>query len=171
MACGFSQKNNPTLVAPDMPIDDNTKLITYKEVIPEKGTAKELYDRAMKWAKKYYKNTAEVIKNANETEKVIDFRSSVRIYTHLKDGTKQTKNVVYYDFKLECREGRYRYIITNFNERATAAAPIERWMNPEDKKWNADCFLNLKEVDDQIQELLGSLFEGMQPEVVKEDEW
>ena len=168
---GFSQKKSTTPVAPDMPIDDDSQLITYQEVIQEKGSASELYDRAMKWAKAFYKNTAEVIKSADRDAGVIQFRSSVRIYSHQKDGTKLTKNVVYYNFKLQCREGRYRYTITDFNEKATAAAPIEKWMNPEDKQWDPECFLNLQEVDEQIQALISSLVDGMQPEVVKEDEW
>ena len=168
---GFSQKKTTTPVAPDMPIDDETQLITYQEVIQEKGSATELYDRAMKWAKTFYKNTAEVIKSADREKGIIDFRSSVRIYSHQKDGSKLTKNVVYYNFKLQCREGRYRYTITDFNEKAAAACPIEKWMNPEDKKWDPECFLNLQEVDEQIQALISSLVDGMQPEVVKEDEW
>ena len=51
-------------------------------------------------------------------------RSSVRIYSKQKDGTMLQKNIVYYNFKLECRDNRYRYTITNFNERAASAAPI-----------------------------------------------
>lgn len=168
---GYSQKKGSTPVAPDMPIDDETQLITYQEVIQENGTAQELYERALKWAKSFYKNTAEVIKNNDATNHVIDFRSSVRIYSHQKDGSKLTKNIVYYNFKLQCRDGRYRYTITDFNEKATAAAPIERWLNPEDKKWDPECFVNLKEVDEQIQALLSSLVDGMQPAVEKTDEW
>ena len=168
---GFAQKKNTTPVAPDMPIDDDTQLITYQEVIQEKGSAQELYDRAMKWAKSYYKNTNEVIKSADRDAGVIKFRSSVRIYSHQKDGSKLTKNVVYYNFTLQCREGRYRYTITDFNEKAASAAPIEKWMDPEDKQWDPECFLNLQEVDEQIQALISSLVDGVQPEVVKEDEW
>lgn len=51
-----AQKNEP-LVVPDMPIDENTKLITFQERVDEKGTPQELYDRAMVWVKQYYKNT------------------------------------------------------------------------------------------------------------------
>lgn len=167
---GYAQKND-TPAVPDVPIDDDTKLITYQEVIQENGTAQELYQRALKWAKSYYKNTGEIIKSADPEKCVILFRGSVRIYSHLKDGSKITKNVVYYNFTLQCREGRYRYTITDFNEKATSACPIEKWLDREDKKWNADCYLNLQEVDEQIQELISSLVDGMQPVVEKEDEW
>ncbi|MCQ2279242.1 MAG: DUF4468 domain-containing protein [Bacteroidales bacterium] len=169
---GFAQKKNTTApVAPDMPIDDETQLITYKEVIQENGTAKELYARALNWAKSFYHNPSEVIKEQDDKNFVIKMRGSVRIYSHLKDGSKITKNVVYYNFTLQCREGRYRYTITDFNEKATAACPIEKWLNPEDTKWDPECYLNLQEVDEQIQALLSSLVDGMQPVQEKEDEW
>ncbi len=170
ISVSFAQKN-PEPVAPDMPIDDDTQLITYKEVIQEKGTAQELYDRALVWAKAFYKNTSEVIKSNDPEKKEILFRSSVRIYSHQKDGSKLTKNIVYYNFKLECKEGRYRYTITDFQYKAASAAPIEVWLDKTGKKWDPECFVNLQEVDDQIQELLSSLVDGMQPLVVKEDEW
>lgn len=170
----FAQKDKtPAPVAPNMPIDEETGLITYKEVIPENGTATELYDRAMKWAKSFYKNTSEVIKSADREKGVIDMYSSVKIYSHQKDGSKLGKGIVYYTFRLECRDGRYRYIITNFKERATSSAPIEVWLDNSsaNKKWDPECFVNLQEVDDQILELLQSLTTGMEPPVEKVDEW
>ena len=102
--------------APYLPIDERTNLVTYQDVVKQEGTPKVLYDRAMNWVKKYYKNTAEVIKSADPEKCVINMRSSVRIYYKDKDGTMRFKNIVYYNFKLECRDNRYRYTITDFKE-------------------------------------------------------
>ncbi|HQQ20876.1 MAG TPA: hypothetical protein PK471_03105, partial [Bacteroidales bacterium] len=55
----FAQKEG-TYSVPDLPIDEDTKLVTYRDVVREKGTPQELYDRAMDWIKAYYKNTNEV---------------------------------------------------------------------------------------------------------------
>lgn len=167
---GFAQKKTTT-PPPDMPIDNNTQLITYQDVVQVDASAKDLYDRALKWAKSFYHNPSEVIRNQDPTNYVLKMRSSVRIYSHQKDGTKITKNVVYYNFTLQCREGRYRYTITDFNEKATAASPIEKWMNPEDTKWDPECYVNLQEVDEQIRALIDSLIDGMLPEVQEDDEW
>ncbi len=174
VALGFAQKDKTAApVAPDMPIDEETGLITYKEVIQEQGSATELFDRAMRWAKSFYKNTNEVIKSADREKGVIEMYSSVKIYSHQKDGSKIGKNIVYYTFRLECREGRYRYTITNFKERATSSAPIEAWLDnsSDNKKWDPECFINLQEVDEQILSLLQSLTTGMEPPVEKVDEW
>ena len=156
---------------PDMPIDEDTKLVTYKEVIPEKGSPDELFDRGLAWVQSYYKNTNEVIKLRDKLDGVIKARSSVKIYSILKDGSKLQKNVVYYNLKLEFRQDRYRYTITDFNEKATAAAPIEAWFNTKNVRWEPSWYEWLNQIDEQIQELIKSLQEGMEPKVEKKDEW
>ena len=112
----FAQKTTEIPEAPYLPIDERTNLVTYQDVVKQEGTPKVLYDRAMDWVKKYYKNTAEVIKSADPEKCVINMRSSVRIFYKDKDGTMRFKNIVYYNFKLECRDNRYRYTITDFKD-------------------------------------------------------
>jgi len=170
MSVGFAQKEKE-LKTPDLPINEDTKLVTYQDVITQKGSPQELYDRAMIWVKKFYKNTGEVIKKSDRDAGVIEMRSSVRIFSILKDGTRSPKNIVYYNFRLECRQDRYRYTITNFNEKATAAAPIEVWLDKTHLKWHSGQFEYLNQIDVQIRELIESLEEGMYPIIEKKDEW
>lgn len=166
----YAQKPSE-LPVPALPIDERTHIVTYQDVIQEPGTPQELYKRAMTWVKNYYKNTAEVIKNADSVKCVISMRSSVRIYYPMKDGTKHFKNIVYYNFKLECRDNRYRYTITDFNERAQAAQPIERWFNTENPAWEPNHYDFLNQIDEQIQSLISALEDGMLPPEEFEDEW
>ena len=157
---------------PNVPIDEQTHLVTYKEVVQQaNATPQELYDRAMQWVKNYYKNTAEVIKNSDRDKGVIQLRSSVKIYVVKEDGSKLFKNIVYYNMKIECRPGRYRYTITDFNEKATSAAPVEVWLNTENPKWEIGQYAWLNQIDEQILALIESLEEGMNPPVIIEDEW
>ncbi|MCQ2283938.1 MAG: DUF4468 domain-containing protein [Bacteroidales bacterium] len=166
-----AQKNNP-LPVPDLPIDERTNLVTYQDVVKQDGASPQvLYDRAMDWAKKFYKNTAEVIKNADREKGVLDMRSSVRIFSKQKDGTLLPKNIVYYNFKLECRDGRYRYTITNFNEKAASAAPIENWFKTDSPYWSPSQYEWLNQIDEQVKALINSLEDGMLPPEVIEDEW
>ena len=104
--CAAAQKPKTELPVPDLPIDERTNLVTYQDVVKQEGTPQVLYARAMEWVKKYYKNTNEVIKNADAEKCVIEMRSSVRIFSKQKDGTMMQKNIVYYNFKLECRDNR-----------------------------------------------------------------
>ncbi len=159
------------LPVPDLPIDERTGLVTYQDVVRQEGTPQELYERAQAWVKKYYKNTSEVVKNADAEKRSMLLHSSVRIFSRQKDGTMMQKNVVYYNFKIECREGRYRYIITNFNERAAAAAPIENWFKTDSPYWSPSQYEWLNQIDEQVKALITSLEEGMLPPEVFEDEW
>ena len=165
-------KKGPEIPYPNVPIDEETNLVTYKEVVQQaNATPQELYDRAMTWVKKFYKNTAEVIKSSDRDKGVIQLRSSVRIYVVKEDGSKVFKNIVYYNMKIECRPGRYRYTITDFNEKAAAAAPVEVWLNTENPKWEIGQYAYLNQIDEQILALIESLEEGMNPPVIIEDEW
>lgn len=171
--CCFGQKkDSDRFPYPNVPIDETTGLVTYKEVIQqENATPQELFDRALAWAKKYYKTTGEVIKVSDREKGLLQLRSSVRIYVVKDDGTKIMKNIVYYNMKIECRPGRYRYTITDFNEKATAAAPIEVWLNTEKPTWEIGQYGYLNQIDEQILSLIESLEEGMNPTAVVEDEW
>ncbi len=166
-----AQKPAKDLPVPDLPIDERTNLVTYQDVVKQEGTPAVLYERAMKWVKNYYKNTAEVVKKADEEHHTIEMRSSVRIFSKQKDGTMLPKNVVYYNFKLECRDNRYRYTITNFNEKAASAAPIENWFKTDSPYWSPSQYEFLNQIDEQIKALINSLEDGMYPEEVWEDEW
>lgn len=168
----FAQKTSKqTLPVPDLPISEQTNLVTYQDVVKQEGTPQVLFDRAMVWAKKFYKNTNEVIKSSDREKGVIEMRSSVRIFSKQKDGTMLPKNIVYYNFKLECRDNRYRYTITNFNEKATSAAPIENWFKTDSPYWSPSQYEWLNQVDSQVKELINSLEEGMLPVEEVKDEW
>ena len=169
--CAAAQKPKTELPVPDLPIDERTNLVTYQDVVKQEGTPQVLYARAMEWVKKYYKNTNEVIKNADAEKCVIEMRSSVRIFSKQKDGTMMQKNIVYYNFKLECRDNRYRYTITDFKEKATGSAPIEVWFNTSASGWTPSMYGYLSQIDEEMQKLIESLEEGMQPKEEFVDEW
>lgn len=164
-------QKNVEIEKPVLPINEDTKLVTYREVIPENAGPQELYDRAMQWVKSYYKNIGEVIKSNDREKGVIELRSSVRIYTTLKDGSQHFRNIVYYNFRIECRPDRYRFTITDFNEKAVSAAPIEVWFDTDNPKWDPSQYEFLKQIDSQIQELIASLKQGMLPKIEKNDDW
>lgn len=172
LACCFNtyaQKDEEAI--PNLPIDEDTKLVTYQEVVQEPGAPAELFDRAMTWVKTYFKNSEAVIKSSDREKGVIMLRPSIRIYTTLKDGKQHYKNLVYYDFKIECRQDRYRYTLTDFNEKAQAAAPIEDWFKRDHPHWEPNWYKWLNQVNDEVIKVTQSLEEGMLPVEEKVDEW
>lgn len=86
----------------------------------------------------------------------------------LEDGQKVDAGTVQYEFKLEFKDGRYRYTLGDFVLRQNSAIPTEKWLNasdPESKSY-------LKQLDNFAQDWIKSLKEGMKPVVVKkEEEW
>jgi len=91
--------------------------LTYTEVIevPVK-TAKELYDCAKIWFALSYKNSNRVIQiDKFEEGKGIIVGSSLFEYNSgIFSGSGTTKGVVNYIIKIETKEGRYKYEITQF---------------------------------------------------------
>lgn len=157
---------------PDMPIDENTKLVTYKKVVQMKGTSSELYDRAVAWANKYYKNPIVVIKKADKANGVLECFSNITIYTLAKDGvTKTQAGQVYYTLTIEAKDNRYRYTITDIHKKESAQFPIEKWLDPSRPEWTAVRYDHLHQIDEGVKTLMQSIEEGMKPAKVIIDEW
>lgn len=165
----FAQKGEE--IIPNLPIDEDTKLVTYQEVVQEPGTPEILFDRAMAWVKSYFKNSENIIQSSDKEKGIIMLRPSIRIYTILKDGKQHYKNLVYYNFKIECRNDRYRYTLTDFNEKAQSAAPIENWFKRDHPHWEPNWYLWLNQVNDEVIKITQALEEGMLPVEEKVDEW
>lgn len=166
----FAQRDKKNLEAPQMPIDSTSLEITYREVIEVKGTKAELFARFTEWVQSYYK-TSSVIKNAEEESGLVEVSSRVRIYGTAKDGTKIMSGLVNYNLTMEMKDGRYRYTFTRFSLKAQAFQPIEPWLDPTQKEWFPARYDNLREVDEQINETIVSLKEGMKPKEVIKDDW
>jgi hypothetical protein len=169
--CTFGQKTVHSSF-PDMPIDENTKLVTYKNVVQMKATSAELYDRAYQWANKYYKNPVAVIKKADKQQGIIECISNIPIYTLAKDGvTRVSAGYVYYTLTIEARENRYRYTITDLHKRENAQFPIEKWLDTSRSEWTPVRYDHLHQIDEDVKILMKNIEEGMQPAKVSTDEW
>jgi hypothetical protein len=158
-------------VVPELPVDPETKLITYKEVVTVPGTPSELFNRAIEWINKQYKNPTDATKVRNPATGVIEIIHRFEL-TKDEKGMTRPAGIVDYTMKLEMKDGRYRYTISNFNSKDVSRQPLERWMDKKDKAyipaWD-DC---LKQVDDATRKLIESLKLGMQPPAPKKpDEW
>jgi hypothetical protein len=157
---------------PDLEIDENTKLVTYKEVVNQKGSSEELYERAVKWANKYFSNPSVVIQKADKIGNVLVCLPSVKISTLANDGkTAVMAGIVYYTLTIEARENRYRYTIAEIHKREQTQYPIEKWLDTTKPEWTPARYDHLHQIDEAIKKLIADLEEGMQPEKVIIDEW
>lgn len=166
-----SAQKNKEPQPPVLPIDSTTKQITYRGVVTQQGTQVELYQRAMNWIAKQYKNTAEVIKSSDSLTGKIECTSKIKIHTPAKDGTQMVAGIVNYNFTLEAKEGRFRYTFTRFSLKDAAYNPIEKWFDTKLPTWFPQRYEHLKEVDTEITKVITSLKEAMTPTVQKIDNW
>lgn len=155
----------------NIPVDPDTKLITYREVVQQQGTKDQLYPRVIDWLNSFYKNPADICRVRNPENGIIEILHRIEIYYPETDGIKKPMGLVNYSVKIECKENKYRYTITDFNLKQASKFPIERWLDKNDKAYNENCDYFLKQVDDFTQNLIKSLKGKMQPTIKKEDNW
>ena len=157
---------------PNMPIDENTKLVSYREVVQQPGSSTVLYDRAVKWANGYFSNPMVAIKKADKDNTTLVCESNIKISTLSKDGkTFQAAGFVYYTLTIEAKENRYRYTITDIYKKESARFPIEKWLDQSRPEWTAVRYDHLHQIDEAVQKVIAALKEGMLPEKVIVDEW
>lgn len=156
---------------PKIPIDTNTNLISYKEVVEENGTADELYKRAIEWINSFYVNPTSVTRTRDPINHKIIGIAQFKIKKTDKDGLSIDAGNIAYTITLEFKENRYRYELTKFNHKRTSHFPLERWLDPKDPQYNNDSPTYITQMHQYAQELITSLIKGMKPKVVIEDNW
>lgn len=151
------------------PVDKDTQLITYQDVIPMAGSADELYIRCIEWINTKYKNPADVCRVRNRESGVIEILHRFELLNDEAEDRLKA-GIVNYTLKLEFKPGRYRYTLSDLTWKQATRYPIEKWMNKEDKLYSPVFDSYLTQVNKQALELINSLKAGMEPPVVKQEE-
>jgi len=159
-------------VKAQVPVDPDTKKIVYKEVVTMDGIKDTLYNRAMSWINTYFKNPQGVTVLRDPENGVILCAYRVAMKETDKDGNVTNANImVEYKLRIEAKEGRYRYTFDEFRKKDMSMFPLERWLDKADPQYTPKCDEYLVQVDTHIREIIASLKKGMEPKVVKSDEW
>ena len=169
----FGQKKGEAVEVYQMPVDEKTGLITYQQVVTMKAEPDVLYERALEWVNHYFQNPTKVIRTADKEKGVIECRTNMKIHTPTKDGKSEVMaGIVTYELKIEARDGRYRYTITNFTcKNGQVTQPCEQWLDNSRPEWTPVRNKHLEEVDTHIKALMESLEEGMEPKKEAKDDW
>lgn len=164
----FSQETQP---ASQVPVDPDTHRILYREVVTQEGLKDILYNRAAEWLRIYYINPSSVVRVLDKVNGKIEGTGRMNIVYTDKDGTSRNAGMILYELKLEFRDNKYRYTLTDFTLKGESRSPLEKWLNKSDPAYNEQWDVYLYQVDTTMQRLVKSLKSGMQPKVVKKDEW
>ncbi len=155
-----------------VPVDSETGLITYQNVVSEDGIPDTLYSRGISWINTYFKNPANVFRvKDTETHKIAG-RYRIRMVDTDEEGVKtNSKTVVEYAFTIECKENRYRYTMDDFSMKASSKYPLERWLNKEDPTYLPKYEDYLSQVNFFIENFVNDLMTGMKKKEEKTDDW
>jgi hypothetical protein len=170
LSSGAQEKQDTTLDG-IVPLDAEGK-ITWQGVTEVKNAGKDsLYVKAIAWINKQFPNPSSVTTTRSPETGMLEGSYSIRLTDDHK-GTRVPSQTVTYKFKLEFREGRFRYTFTEFNLKATSRFPLERWLDKNGPYYdpkNRDYLLQIKA---HMEELIKSLTDFMtKPTPSSNDEW
>ncbi|MFN8154818.1 MAG: DUF4468 domain-containing protein [Bacteroidia bacterium] len=159
--------------APKLPVDEKSGLITYTKVTEITGTtAGVLYQRALEWANKYYKNPADVIRERDSIGGQIVCKARFKIMNPAdKKGVATDAGNVMYTLKIQFKDGRYRYELTEINWKQQSYYPCERWMDKTVQSYKPEFDYYLQQTDASIRETLKAMEKALSaaPAAKKED--
>ncbi|MBI9032913.1 MAG: DUF4468 domain-containing protein [Bacteroidales bacterium] len=156
-----------------VPMDEKTNLISYQEVVYEDGGQSLLFNRSIRWLNSYYVNAVAVTRERDAETGVVSGKHEFKLNLHESDvaGTK-TQATVLYTFKMEFKEGRYRYTLTDLVLRKKSRFPVENFLNNSDPELKEKYDYYISQIDTFAKEWAESFKAGMKPvEEVKEEEW
>lgn len=165
---GFSQQASPQH---QLPVDEETKKILFREVVTQEGNKDILYDRGAEWLRAYYKSPVSVAKVQDKVNGKIEGTARIPLYYTDETGLKRDAGVVFYDIRLDFKDDKYRYTCTNFHLKAASMVPLEKFFNKSDPAYNPNWDSYLYQTDTTIRSLIVNLRKAMQPKEIKKDEW
>jgi hypothetical protein len=161
-----------------LPTDSTTGKVTYSEVVTMNGTSDTvLYKRLKQWFIDTYKSGKDVIQDDDKSTFTISGKGSFPV-TYNSMGSYEW-GYVSYTLKVSCKNGRYKYILTNFYHSGSVKGyeasvgeitnTMELHASLTGKQKNLD---QLKfTVDEHAKGIIQSLKNGMNNESVTKDDW
>ena len=99
-----------TSKAQDLPVDTKSGKITFMKTVDASGmTSQQLYDIAKEWGAKKNYTVEEDVPGSK-----ITFKASAEIEYPVNKSSEKTTGTANFKFQLGAKEGKYRYIFTNF---------------------------------------------------------
>lgn len=156
-------------------VDKITGLITYEAVVEVKdASAETLYKRIEDWFKTYYKNPTDVIRENDAAKFKIVGKHRFKITNPPdKNGVSGDAGLVQYTITVSAREGRYKYVISEYGWKQLSVYPCERWMDEKAAGYQPVYKEYLSQLDKFTASLVSSLKEaaGKEKPVKNTDDW
>ena len=157
----------------NIPVDETTGRIVYQQVIQEEGTKLDLFNRAGEWLHQFYANPVSVTKVRDAASGLIKGKHNYKLIKVDNKGNKLDAGTILYSFKIECKDGRYRWTVDELYLKRQSRYPLARWLDESDPSYNPEWAVYLQQFNDFVwDEFVASLKQAMVPKVEKvEEEW
>jgi len=161
--------------APQLPMDNITRKITYEEVVDVQGErADVLYKRILSWFSTYYKNPGEVIRENDSIKLSVKGKPRFRISNPPdKEGTKSDAGLVQYTITIAAKDGRFKYTLTDFNWKGNSYYACEKWYDTALPSHTSAMDEYLRQVDNYSRTTVADLKNSISNEkpVKNKDDW
>lgn len=157
---------------PIVPVDPETGLIRFREVVDEEGTQNDLFNRCIYWLNDYYANPTRVTTIRDYNTGRVEGKHNIRVYYYSEDSIQTLAGTVDYVFKIDLKDNKYRYTISDLKLRSQTRMPVEEWLNKDATDYSPRWDEYLKQMAAYFEEWSASLKQKMKPEIKKsEDDW
>ncbi len=155
----------------NLPVNQDSKLITYTEVVKTEGSADALFTKAHKWFFSYYKNPNNVVKESANHKIVARPRFKI-LNPPDKKGIQTMGGIVLYSFNVIFKDGRYKYTITNIEWKQNSKYPVERWLDKTAASYKPKYEFYLQQVNKEITKNIEQLNKAISKAPKKaEEDW
>jgi hypothetical protein len=115
---------------PAVPVDKETKLITYSKIIDVTANKDSLFKKGQMWFRKFYKNPTGVIRETDTVNGRILGKHQIKILNPAdKKGIQTMKGITQYSVSTSFKDNKARIVLTEFNLNAASYTPIEKWLD------------------------------------------
>ncbi|HQV00422.1 MAG TPA: DUF4468 domain-containing protein, partial [Bacteroidia bacterium] len=137
-------------------------------------TKEQLYDKAFTWLMGYYKNPSDVLREKDRETGTMLLKARFKIFnpTDKKNDVITPAGDVQYSLKLEFRNGRCRYKLTEINWKQPSYYAIERWQDKTQQSYQPNYDYYLKQTDENCKKIAADFTKAITAvKEVKKDEW
>jgi hypothetical protein len=158
------------LTVPFFPIDEETKLVTYTDVIQVPGVVTDsLYNVAMAWMKTFYTSPSQAIKSQSKEEGIIEIKHQFQLTRKDKGQVVKAGQINYYlTYNSEMDDLSTR--LPKLIYRAPLTMVLKTGLTMRNSAKDETTVGYLIQIDEFMQKLVGSLETEVKPAAPKKEE-
>jgi len=170
---GFAFSQKEEYQEPQLPIDKDTKLITYTKVVEVTANKDSLYNKGQIWFRKFYKNPTGVIREQDAASGKILGKHQIKILNAAdKNGVQTMKGIVQYTITTQFKDNKARIVISEINLKSTSYTPIENWLNKTAKDFTPKNYFYFEQINSKMNKIIENFESFIKEQTkVKKDEW